>query len=252
MCKVLRDWEQQRLEAVGNKLRSQREQMEQRRKESQVKFTEKLPPVKRSRGCESDSVVLLIDLSSQRDIGVQTQRKTLFQKTRSDAVKMQKGIYGARIPVPPVKTTCIVKPPIMKMSSGPGSSTSTAIPTRVSGTRVTVNTIPQKPLTLSKTSAAAQTVLQSPPKPVSVTKHTSILPTAGHAAVKYPFTITPSTQSATHKPEVPPKAPPTVAVQPVMFKSAPAKKDPIANIFMPKHRSYSQLPTRTNGMRSRA
>lgn len=51
---VLRDLEAQRLEAVGSKLRIQREELEQRKKDSQIKLTDKVPPAKRYRGgCES-------------------------------------------------------------------------------------------------------------------------------------------------------------------------------------------------------
>lgn len=47
---ILRELEVQRLEAVGSKLRNQREELEQRKKDSQIKFTDKVPPTKRFRG----------------------------------------------------------------------------------------------------------------------------------------------------------------------------------------------------------
>ncbi|KAF7793263.1 hypothetical protein EIP86_004374 [Pleurotus ostreatoroseus] len=118
----LRDLEKQRFTAVGNKLRSQREEEEQRRKDSQVKFTDRLPPVKRSRGWGT------------------TQPKTLFQKTRSDAVKKQKGIYGAPIPVPPAKTLRICKAPNVQMFKPPASATSSTS-SSTTGTRVTVTAL---------------------------------------------------------------------------------------------------------------
>ncbi|KAJ3554905.1 hypothetical protein NM688_g2868 [Phlebia brevispora] len=142
----LRDWEKQRLEAVGNKLRSQREELEQRRKDSQVKFTDRLPPVKRSRGWGP------------------TQPKTLFQKTRSDAVKMQKGIYGARIPVAPVKTLRTLNTPSAKL---PRPKT-TAAATSSTGTCVTVTAVPRKPPSSHKPAVKSPSSIAAvPSKPVS-------------------------------------------------------------------------------------
>lgn len=69
---VLRDLEVQRLEAVGSKLRIQREELEQRKKDSQIKLTDKVPPVKRYRGgCKSLAYVyvsggLTVDLMQFR------------------------------------------------------------------------------------------------------------------------------------------------------------------------------------------
>lgn len=47
---VLRKAEAKRLEEVGSRIRSQRREAEERKKEREVKFTDRMPPQKRSRG----------------------------------------------------------------------------------------------------------------------------------------------------------------------------------------------------------
>lgn len=81
---VLRDLEAQRLEAVGCKLRIQREELEQRKKDSQIKLTDKVPSIKRYRGgCKSLTYVfvsggLTIDLMQFR--GAITATENTFAK----------------------------------------------------------------------------------------------------------------------------------------------------------------------------
>ena len=227
--------------------------MEQRRKESQVKFTEKLLPMKRSRGCKSDSVALLIDLMSHHVVGGQTQPKTLFQKTRSDAAKMQKGLYGARIPTPQVKTLRVPNPPSAKMSFKPASTlpNSAATPSNGNGTCVTVTAVPRRPPPTVPGSSVHSSV-RSPAKPA---------PSAAVPTPQPDFPFLTKKTSSTDKDPSPPSllspasnesSGPHEMLHPVTFKqSPPVKKDPMATIFMPKHRSYSQLPTQRNGMRSR-
>lgn len=59
MLQVLRDLEAERLEAAGTRLRIQREKEELRKKESQIKLTDRPPPQKRSRGCKFGAVIYL-------------------------------------------------------------------------------------------------------------------------------------------------------------------------------------------------
>jgi len=49
---VLQEEEAQRLEAAANRLRTQRLQAEERKKEREVKFTDRVPPAKRARPCK--------------------------------------------------------------------------------------------------------------------------------------------------------------------------------------------------------
>ena len=244
----LREWEKQRLEAVGNKLRTQREELEQRRKDSQVKFTEKLLPMKRpQRGCKSD-FASYTSTSSHSYSGGQSQPKTLFQKTRSDAVKMQKGIYGARIPVPPVKTLHLPMPPFAKMTRPSSSlSTSGSSSSSSTGTRVTVTAIPRNPVATVKSSVSVHSIAKPRPmvcnaRPLS--KLVPVLPTTSSFDPHLPR-VPSSLSGSTHTVKDP------FNERSVPLKPPPPRKDPKAAIFMPKHRSYSQLPTQSPGMRAR-
>ncbi|KAI6005856.1 RNA polymerase II transcription factor SIII subunit A-domain-containing protein [Pisolithus albus] len=77
----LREAEAHRLEEVTSKLRSQRMEAAERKKEREVKLTDRLPPTKRARTSA-------------------TQPKTLFQKTKKE-VKSRTALYTTRI-LPPM------------------------------------------------------------------------------------------------------------------------------------------------------
>ncbi|CCM04400.1 uncharacterized protein FIBRA_06577 [Fibroporia radiculosa] len=82
---LLRDMEAKRFEELGSRLRTIRQEAADRRKETQIKITDRLPQTKRSRNWGA------------------YQPKTLLQKTRSEAARMQKGIYGTPM-IPPMPT----------------------------------------------------------------------------------------------------------------------------------------------------
>ncbi|KAI6045533.1 RNA polymerase II transcription factor SIII subunit A-domain-containing protein [Pisolithus marmoratus] len=77
----LREAEAHRLEEVSSKLRNQRMEAAERKKEREVKLTDRLPPTKRARTSA-------------------TQPKTLFQKTKKE-VKFRTALYTTRI-LPPM------------------------------------------------------------------------------------------------------------------------------------------------------
>ncbi|KAK0451110.1 hypothetical protein EV421DRAFT_1732083 [Armillaria borealis] len=74
--------EAKHLEEVGSRLRSQRLEHEQQKKEREVKITDRIPPQKRLRPWSGPS-----------------QPKTLMQKTYSSASKLHKTVYNGRFTV---------------------------------------------------------------------------------------------------------------------------------------------------------
>ncbi|GJE96448.1 RNA polymerase II transcription factor SIII subunit A-domain-containing protein [Phanerochaete sordida] len=221
---VLRDLEAKRLEAVGSKLRMQREELEQRKKDSQIKITDKVPPMKRYRG----------------SWGQPQAPRTLLQKARADAVKKHKGVYGARmLPAMPAAKTfrtlsnnTTTKPPTAAASpAGPLAG-------KV-GTRVTVAAVskPTPPATSAGQNMSSTPVSSSPARPVPTRTSSTTVP---------PASSPPST------PRPPQGSPPPIASPSGALKVPVARKNPMASLFMPKHRAYSQLPTHSSSMRSRA
>ncbi|KAK7693819.1 hypothetical protein QCA50_003391 [Cerrena zonata] len=211
----LRDLEEQRLEAAGNRLRTQREKEEQRKKDSQIKITDKLPPHKRARAWGS------------------YQPKTLLQKTRSDAVKMQKGVYASplasRMPVTKgyrsvltgTSGTTPLFPTVTPSVATPSSNATSG--SRVTVTAVSVKRPSLKPSHSSNTSASSQSSVG----PVSARK-----------------TSAPTLDSSTPRPDRPLSGNQSHRVpERRSFKPPNAKKDPMAALFLPKSRAFSQLPT---------
>lgn len=171
--------EAQRIEHVGSKIRTQRQEADHRKKEKEVKITDRLPPAKRPRtgGCQSLS--LFFFSSSHRILGNSvSQPKSLFQKTRSEASKIQRAL-NARI-LPP--------------SRPPGSS----LPSPVS---VNVN---------------STSVHHRPSIPIP-TASTSNHMVSDHSPSSPPLLVT----------ESPP---------PLPKMRSPAKKDPMASLFLPKRK----------------
>ncbi|EKM55056.1 uncharacterized protein PHACADRAFT_183904 [Phanerochaete carnosa HHB-10118-sp] len=221
---ILRDLEARRLEAVGSKLRIQREELEQRKKDSQIKLTDKVPSMKRYRG----------------GWGQAQPPRTLLQKTRADAVRMQKGIYGARMmPAMPASKTC--RTLSSTTATKPSIATATPIdpPTGKVGTRVTVSAVakPHPAAVIASQNVSSTPASSSPARPVPTRTPSTTVP---------PASPPPST------PRPPQSSPPPIANESGPLKVPVARKDPMASLFMPKHRAYSQLPTHSSSMRSRA
>ncbi|OBZ75759.1 Elongin-A [Grifola frondosa] len=207
--------EAKRLDEVAARLRVQRQEAEERKKESQIKITDRPPPAKRSRW------------------GTSAQPKTLLQKTRSEAARVQKGIYaihsnptipnGKNYRILPSKHSAKLLPP------PPASSSSS------SGPRVTVTTVTVRRPKLTS------------PKAVSSTSPSRIAAPscpAFSSIPRYSQSVPRHTTTSTAQPISPPK--PVSISEPRLASQRPSqhsKKDPMASLFMPKHRAHSQLPT---------
>ncbi|KAK7054649.1 hypothetical protein VNI00_003112 [Paramarasmius palmivorus] len=203
---VLREAEAKRLEEIGSRIRSQRLEAEGRKKEREVKMTDRLPPPKRA-----------------KTWGTATQPKTLFQKTRSEASKMQKNMYHARI-IPPMPKAKDYGPPKASVSL----STTPLLPPPVEGyaNRVTVNIV-KRPVMTSTTTPKKSAAVDKPRPTITVTSspHTRPEDRVDHSQPTHHIPV-PSTP--THSGSLPMKSPSTF------------KKDPMATLFVPKHRAYSQ------------
>ncbi|TDL25024.1 hypothetical protein BD410DRAFT_785781 [Rickenella mellea] len=189
---ILRDAEAKRLEEAGNRIRIQRLEAEELKKQRQVKFTDRVPPAKRSRPWFASP----------------TQPKSLFQKTRADASKLQKSVFGPRM-LPPMPASKGFRPAF--------ASSGATLSFGESTTPVHVTTITRR------VTSATSTKPIGPPETASKRKQPD--------------------SSADHRhPKSPPPAPviPEQRMQPKL--PAPTKKDPMASLFMPKHRAHSQLP----------
>ena len=147
--------------------------------------------------------------------GTSPQPKSLFQKTRSEASKIQKTMYTARMvpPMPQVKDYRIrsVAPSTKLLPPPPPSSGSPC---------VTVKTVHyRRPHSTSSsvTSESSRSPTCSPPAPrARVVKD------------RIPARTAPQ-PSPTH-------------LEPQPHNSPVAKKDPMSTLFIPKHRAHSQRP----------
>ncbi|KAG6856378.1 hypothetical protein H0H87_005143 [Tephrocybe sp. NHM501043] len=227
MFGFLREAEAKRLEEASAKLRNQRLVAEERKKEREVKITDRLPPPKRQRtGWASNPAP-----------------KTLFQKTRSDASKLQRNLYTRIVPPMPPKgkrAAILPKPSISNLEF---------LPTTTGTSRVTVtNVVRRRPgISPSTSSTASTSTLASPSNLVQATSSgSSSLVTNLPPPVAKPHCLTAPSQSATGATQSPTKPPFRADVsappQPRPLKPPSQKKDPMASLFVPKRRAYSQLP----------
>ncbi|KAG6880249.1 hypothetical protein C0992_001817 [Termitomyces sp. T32_za158] len=211
----LKEAEAQRLEEASAKLRTQRLVAEERKREREVKITDRLPPPKRQR---------------TTGWGSSSAPKTLFQKTRSDASKLQRNLFNRIVPPMPLNGKTIA---VLPKSSAANID---FLPPSASGTtRVTVNNVVRR---LPGTSAGSSlssvssntTVLSSEAeKPIATLSH-HVPSTVGKSPAKPP--ISPPIRGDPFAPSEPrPLKPP-----------GHAKKDPMTSLFVPKRRTHSQLP----------
>ncbi|KAI0371688.1 hypothetical protein BV20DRAFT_1043019 [Pilatotrama ljubarskyi] len=210
-----------KLEKVAAMLRVKRQQDEEQKKASSIKITDRLPPAKRAR-CTSSS------RASSVFWGVSTPPKTLFQKTRTEAAKLRKGVFSARMTRPPFQQRTLVSNAAGLRAPAPSTSTPTSA---ASGSRVTVRAVP----------------IPRKPPPADRKPITPVKAMAGRAV--------PSPSAATAQPPAAASSPPPLPSSPPNARSPPpprppAKKDPASALFMPKHRAYSQLQAR--GVRSKS
>ncbi|KIK59590.1 hypothetical protein GYMLUDRAFT_60129 [Collybiopsis luxurians FD-317 M1] len=225
---VLREAEAKRFEEIGLRIRSQRREADERKKEREVKLTDRLPPPKRQRtGCR------LAIYSCCHSVGnMPAQPKTLFQKTRSEASKLQKNMYNARMIPPMPKGKDYV--PSGRISGG----TILSPPHSNYASRVTVNTVIRRP-TGSTASSGTSVSLQTEPKKIpSVPESITSAPSKSH-----PFLSSSNSAQPTSKKDLPPnpQSPPS-SPEKLLARPLPVvKKDPMASLFVPKHRAHSQL-----------
>ncbi|KAN0077195.1 RNA polymerase II transcription factor SIII (Elongin) subunit A domain containing protein [Tylopilus felleus] len=185
---LLREAEANRLEEVASRLRNQRMEAAERKREREVKLTDKLPPAKRSRAW-----------------GTPSQPKTLFQKTKNEATKLRRSLYTPQLP-----------PQLSGKVHRPTTASSLAAPsTKPVNSRINVNAV-----TISRPSASTP---QSTPHRPDLSKNATVL-------------------VSRKDPPAPPQSP-TPALSPRPSKPPIQKKDPMASLFMPKHRALSQLPS---------
>ncbi|KAG6909630.1 hypothetical protein DXG01_016412 [Tephrocybe rancida] len=205
----LKEAEAKRLEEARAKLRNQRLVAEERKKEREVKLTDRLPPPKRQR--------------TGSGWGSSPAPKTLFQKTRSDASKLQRNLYTRIVPPMPQngkRLAVLPRPLTYNMEFLPSTSGTS---------RVTVNSVVRRrPDSSSTSSSTATTTLSSPaakPRPL-VAPSQPASGISGQSPSEPPLHANTSTPS-----ELRPLKPPSQT-----------RKDPMASLFVPKRRAYSQLP----------
>ncbi|KAJ6502266.1 RNA polymerase II transcription factor SIII subunit A-domain-containing protein [Mycena sanguinolenta] len=230
--------EARRIEEVGLKIRRQRQEAEERKKEQEIKITTQIP-------------------QGKRRWGAIVPPKTLFQKAKSETSRLQKNVY-AKPMFPPMLMgkNYRVLPPDNSVLLPPSRSGATS-------TRVTVNTVthrvsapgsiiptessqthsvaPLKTLPSASSSSASLSSLPRKDSSVSLTaspsKSTPSVSFVGLSSVvmssREDGTPSPPKKSRRTSPEFSP------------FNSdarppKPTKRDPVASLFMPKHRAYSQ------------
>ena len=229
----MQEVEARRLEELGSRLRSQRQEADERKKEREIKVTDSLHLPKRAKtGCmRIFHLFLHSQLTAFFPGSTASQPKTLFQKTRSDASKIQRTMYSARV-VPPMpvaknyaqctkQTVLILPPPPSPQTDGQLS-------------RVTVNTVKRLP--------SSSTTPKPPLQPPLPTLASSEKPALGCdiRLTKPPPSSACAGSSADRSPQSKPCQP--VVAPPYPGDPAPRKtikspkKDPMACLFLPKQR----------------
>lgn len=231
---VLKHEEESRFERLGSKLKAQRLEAEERKKEREVKLTDRVPPPKRPRsgGCKSRLSEISTDINCFIFLirtlgGAPAQPKTLLQKTLSEASKIQKAMYNSRS-IPPMVNG--------RSYRVLGKGTSPIIPESKSvvSNRVCVNTVHKRLVCgPSGTSKIPASVSQPPsnrnPTPLS---QASLEPAPPHATLKTTVQKPSALGASSNAP---------LDGRP-MRTMIPVKKDPMATLFVPKHRAHSQRP----------
>lgn len=156
------------------------------------------------------------------------QPRTLIQKTLSEASKIQKAMYQSRM-FPPTNGGKIPKPSCTLTSSMSANCD-----------RVSVNTVPKRVIS----GPSNRTVPPSQASSSSLTPRRSFSRTTGPGSALASTTIVSTIPK--HSGNISPKKLPTassISANAGPMKQAPSiKKDPMASLFVPKHRAYSQRP----------
>lgn len=234
LIKVLQKAEAKHLEEVGSRLRSQRLEHEQQKKEREVKITDRIPPQKRLRPCKS-----IVTFTSRTHSHASSflgsgpsqpsQPKTLMQKTYSSASKLHKTVYNARFTV---KGKPISKPPSVPLLPTPSPSYAS---------RVTVTTVKHRqPPSSSPSSSTGPNSRSSTSLATSSSEPATYVPPLSPCKLSIDDCRS-STLPSGKKPE-------TVQRSALLNQTLPSpgprpKKKPTSSLFMPKDRAYSQRPT---------
>ncbi|KAJ6463826.1 RNA polymerase II transcription factor SIII subunit A-domain-containing protein [Mycena vitilis] len=256
---VLVEEEARRIEEVGLKIRRQRQEAEDRKKEQEIKITTQLPPPKRRSGW-----------------GAPVQPKTLFQKTKSEASRLHKNMYAKPMfpPMPSGKNYRVLPPdnsavlPLSQSGAASSRVTVTTVMHRVSlpGSGVLSAARPSKapvtesslnsPSSVAPLAASSSTLSPSVSTPLPSRRNGSLY------LAPSPSKSTPSSSSVFSLPTISSATVPTLQTtpQPPLKKrrqtspefsptksesrpprpSISVKRDPMASLFLPKHRAYSQ------------
>lgn len=203
---LLREAEAHRLEQVTSKLRNQRMEAAERKKEREVKLTDRLPPAKRARTSAN-------------------QPKTLFQKAKKE-VKLRRSLYTTRI-LPPMAqgktyrispSSASVNPPIPSCKRSNNYEITESVVIKRPSCALTA---PSSVSPLRPSDEAPASAPPSPSRPApSVGPHSTVL------------------------------SPQSTQAEARLFNPPIQKKDPMASLFMPKHRAFSQLPSQDKNIRS--
>ncbi|KIM48778.1 hypothetical protein M413DRAFT_437957 [Hebeloma cylindrosporum] len=211
---VLQDAEARRIEELGSKLRTQRKEEIERKKGKEVKYTEGLPDAKRAR---TGSV----------------QPKSLLQRTRTEASKIQRAYHTRVLPPMPTAKNYRIPP----LTSG---ATLPSVPASVTASRVTVNTVVHRrpaavPPTAASSSKPGPTVrnpASKPPQPADLqnrhSPHQTAPPTGENPLRPTGMTSVAATSTLT-------------SASPARLPSKPLKKDPIACMFVPKRKNTQRV-----------
>ncbi|KAI9458265.1 RNA polymerase II transcription factor SIII subunit A-domain-containing protein [Russula earlei] len=187
----LRAKKEKRLQEISARMKSQRLEAEERKKQKEIKFTDRLPPMKRTRGWTSTP-----------------QQKSLFQKTRSEASKIQRTMFEP-----------CMRPPM---------------PAAHANRQRVRNVVPESPSTSQPTSGSRVIV-----RPVVYRQSPTVLPASPVTETKAPTLVQNASFERRGIQTQPLESAPRVK-QP----SLGAKKEPTCPLFMPKHRAHSQLTGR--------
>lgn len=177
----------------------------ERKREREVKLTDKLPPAKRARTACTRYLPPGVTPLTRTPGRTSNQPMSLFQKTKNETTKLRRSMYTPRSAQVHRPTTA--SPPV-------------AASTKPVNSRIAVKTV-----SVGRPSASMP---QTTPRPVQST--TSADPV--------------SQKGPPSPPQLPSRAHlPSQATEPRPSKPPIQKKDPMASLFMPKHRALSQLPS---------
>ncbi|KZP21198.1 hypothetical protein FIBSPDRAFT_1044358 [Athelia psychrophila] len=210
---LLKEEEARKFIELGSRLRDRRQEAEERKRSQAIQITDQPPPTKRFRGWATGPT-----------------SKSLFQKTRSEASRVQKTMYTRLAPSMPRGKDY--------RSSGPSTKLLPPAPPSASGSGITVKTVEYRRPASSSSSAtisSASSVARSVPSSATTS------PGSSSTVIRAPPRSTnsaPTTSHATH-------------LAPAMSKPSPNKKDKTANLFMPKHRAYSQRAAQSTSIPSK-